>query len=99
MQRPPLLSLPEPHKPLNVVNGYALVARLGSRPNPRMHLGVRSPREPPVAVKAVRVGVEWSGLAIQREIRLHRWADHPHLVKLHRVFHAPRTQTAYLFFE
>jgi serine/threonine-protein kinase 11 len=88
-----------PVKPIQVVNGYALITLIGSGSRSRVHLAVRPGSNAPFAVKSVPVGFDWTGLTLQREIRLHRWVDHPNLVKLHQVFHARRTQTAYLFFE
>jgi serine/threonine-protein kinase 11 len=88
-----------PTKSVKVINGYALVTLVGSGPRSRVHLAVSSASDVPFAVKSIPVGFDWTGLTLQREIRLHRWVDHPNLVKLHDVFHARRTQIAYLFFE
>jgi serine/threonine-protein kinase 11 len=92
-------AIPAPFSRTPVVNGYALVTHIGSGSRSQVHLAVRQGSITPFAVKSVPVGFDWTSFTLQREIRLHRWLTHPNLVKLHEVFHARRTQTAYLFLE
>jgi serine/threonine-protein kinase 11 len=93
-------ALDDQRRDIKRVNQYALVDTLGQSSQAKVYLALDVDRNLPYAAKAIAVGgMRNSGPALEREIRLLRRFDHPHIIKLHEVLHAKRQAVVYLILE
>jgi serine/threonine-protein kinase 11 len=92
--------LDDQRREIKRVNQYALVETIGQSSHAKVYLAIDLDGNLPYAAKAIAVGgMRNNGPVLEREIRLLRRFNHPHIVKLHEVLHAKRQAIVYLILE